>query len=167
MISNPYDPELRTVSLKKELKNISIGKIPIMVKSDFCMLKNETNKNHLDEECKHDLGGYFIINGNEKVIVGQEKITPNKVLVFKNNKASSKYSHVCDVKSESSKGFNSPKNVSVKLTARESVMGRVIKVSIPHSRVDVPLFVLFRALGVISDKEILKHIVYNINDPEN
>ena len=44
---------------------------------------------------------------NEKVIVGQEKITPNKVLVFKNNKASSKYSHVCDVKSESSKGFNS------------------------------------------------------------
>jgi len=167
LISNPYDPELRTVSLKKELKNISIGKIPIMVKSDFCMLKNETNKNCIDEECKHDLGGYFIINGNEKVIVGQEKITPNKVLVFKNNKASSKYSHVCDVKSESSKGFNSPKNVSVKLTGRDSVLGRTIKVAIPHSRVDVPLFVLFRALGVISDKEILRHIVYDINDPDN
>ena len=59
------------------------------------------------------------------------------------------------------------KNVSVKLTARDSVMGRTIKVSIPHSRVDVPLFVLFRALGVISDKEILKYIVYDINDPEN
>ena len=47
LISNPYDPELRAVSLKKELKNISIGKIPITVKSDFCMLKNETNKNYL------------------------------------------------------------------------------------------------------------------------
>ena len=55
---------------------------------------------------KHDLGGYFIINGNEKVIVGQEKITPNKILVFKNNKASINI-HMYDVKSESSKGFNS------------------------------------------------------------
>ena len=85
VLSNPYDPDTRTISLKKELKNISIGKIPVMVKSDFCMLKNETNKNAIDEECKHDLGGYFIINGNEKVIVGQEKITPNKLLVFQHN----------------------------------------------------------------------------------
>ena len=32
----------------------------------------------MNDECKYDMGGYFIVNGNEKVIVGQEKMTENK-----------------------------------------------------------------------------------------
>ena len=48
----------------KTLKNINLGKIPIMVNSNYCILKNKDvlidNKN----ECKYDHGGYFIINGN-------------------------------------------------------------------------------------------------------
>ena len=100
----------------------------------------------LDEECKYDLGGYFIVNGNEKVIVGQEKMTENKVHVFENNKVSSKYSHICDVKSTSLTGFNTPKNVSIKLTARENVHGRVIKIAVPHIKMDLPLCVIWASV---------------------
>jgi DNA-directed RNA polymerase II subunit RPB2 len=166
LITEPFS-ENPNSTLKKELKNISIGKIPIMINSDFCTLHNNTDPNILKEECKYDLGGYFIINGNEKVIVGQEKMTENKVHVFKNNKVSSKYSHVCDIKSTSLKGFNTPKNISIRYIARDSVIGRTIKVSLPHIRVDIPLFILFRALGVTTDKEILKYILYDINAEEN
>ena len=156
-----------TITLKKALKNISIGKIPIMVKSEFCSLYNNPSRKQLNEECKYDIGGYFIVNGNEKVIVGQEKMTENKVHVFVNNKVSSKYSHICDVKSTSLVGFNTPKNVSIKLTARESVSGRTIKIAVPHIKVDLPLFIVFRALGVESDKKILEYILYDINADEN
>ena len=47
-------------------------------------------------------------------------MTENKVHVFENNKVSSKYSHICDIKSTSLDGFNTPKNVSIKLTVKES-----------------------------------------------
>lgn len=39
--------------------------------------------------------------------------------------------------------------------------GSVIRVSIPYVKADVPVVILFRALGCISDKEILEHIVYD------
>ena len=47
-----------------------IGKIPIMVRSKFCALNNKTDRERVDvKECIYHKGGYFIINGGEKVIV--------------------------------------------------------------------------------------------------
>ena len=60
-----------------KIKNVLLGKIPIMVKSKYCM----TNKKQ-GNECKYDLGGYMIINGNEKVVVSQERIANNIIQVF-------------------------------------------------------------------------------------
>lgn len=42
--------------------------------------------------------------------------------------------------------------------------GGTIRVNIPYIRQDVPIIVLFRALGLVADKDILEHIVYNIED---
>ena len=146
----------------KKISKVNIGKIPIMVGSKYCVLSNEKYKKK-GRECVYDYGGYFIINGNEKVCVSQEKIAENKVYVFKTNKASSKYSHIAEIKSVNTNGFNTPKNVSVRLTNRDNSFGKTIKVNIPHCKVDLPLSIVFRAFGIISDKDIVTHIIYDIN----
>ena len=66
----------------KQINNINLGKIPIMVNSNYCVLNKqlELKKNN---ECLYDHGGYFIINGNEKVVVSQDRIAENKTYVFK------------------------------------------------------------------------------------
>jgi DNA-directed RNA polymerase II subunit RPB2 len=143
----------------KELKKVNIGKIPIMVGSKYCT-------SHINSfgECDLDLGGYFLINGNEKVIVGQEKIAEQKVYVFKGSKSNLKYSHIAEVKSVSKNGFNTPKNCSIKFSNKDVLKGKTLKVNIPHCRVDIPLFIIFRAFGVESDKEIVKYILYDIEN---
>ena len=143
----------------KELKKVNIGKIPIMVGSKYC-----TSEIDNSGECKLDLGGYFIVNGNEKVIVGQEKIAEQIVYVFKSSKSNSKYSHIAEVKSVSKVGFNTPKNCSIKFSNKDILKGKTLKVGIPHCRVDIPLFIIFRAFGVESDKEIIKYILYDIEN---
>lgn len=45
-------------------------------------------------------------------------------------------------------------------------LGQTIVVNIPYIRSDVPILVLFRALGFVADKDILEHIVYNFDDVE-
>lgn len=163
IIEDPFDKDKMKVVNKKSLKKINIGKIPLMVRSKYCMLNNTIE---LKDECRYDLGGYFIINGNEKVIVGQEKIAENKVYVFKTNK-NSKYSYIAEIKSASKIGFNSPKNCCVKFSNNDKLYNNLVKVSIPHCKIDIPLFILFRAFGVISDKEILQCIVLNIEENQN
>ena len=143
----------------KELKKVNIGKIPIMVGSKYC-----TSFINNSGECKLDLGGYFIVNGNEKVIVGQEKIAEQMVYVFKASKSNSKYSHIAEVKSVSKVGFNTPKNCSIKFSNKDVLKGKTLKVNIPHCRVDIPLFIIFRAFGIESDKDIIKYILYDIEN---
>ena len=153
------DSNERILLNSKELKKVNIGKIPIMVGSKYCTT-NIDNSN----EGKYDLGGYCIINGNEKVIVGQEKIAEQKVYVFKASKSNLKYSHIAEIKSVSKKGFNTPKNCSIKFSNKDILKGKTLKVNIPHCRLDIPLFILFRAFGIISDKEIIRHILYDITN---
>ena len=73
--------------MTKNLDKISLGKIPIMLHFKYCLLssvkKEELNKY---DECPYDIGGYFIINGSEKVLICQEKVRENTVLIFKNSK---------------------------------------------------------------------------------
>ena len=139
------------------IPNIIIGKIPIMVNSKYCVL-NE--KNRMDE-CKFDLGGYFIINGNEKVIISQEKVANNMVQVFKNPKNSSKYSHICETRSLNENTYGIPKVSSIKITNKSDMYDNSLKIILPHMKQDVPLFILFRALGCGSDKDIIYHIIDN------
>ena len=99
-----------------------------MLKSDFCVLKDKNCYNVSPEElgeCKYDPGGYFIVNGNEKAIVSQEKIADNKLYCFKVNKTNNKTVCVAEIKSMSEKTFTIPKNFSVRLIRKGS--GRVVE----------------------------------------
>ena len=60
-----------------------IGKIPIMLRSTYCLLNGMTDRDLTElNECPLDPGGYFIINGSEKVLIAQEKMAANTVYVF-------------------------------------------------------------------------------------
>ena len=58
------------------------------------------------------------------------------------------------------------KNIQVKITSKESLHGRNIKVSIPHVKQDIPLFVMFKVLGVTNDFDITNFILYNVPDEQ-
>lgn len=148
---------------RKVLNNVVLGKIPIMVKSNYCILRNVQNTTN---ECKYDYGSYFIINGNEKVVISQDRISENKTFVFVNNKVST-YSHIAEIRSVQENKLGVPKITTLKLSAKANQFGRYIRANIHHIKHDIPIFILFKALGLHSDKEIIQYIVYDIEDPSN
>ena len=150
-----------TVETKK-FNNISLGKLPIMVKSRYCILHNNLN---IPGECKYDYGGYFIVNGNEKVVICQDRIAENKTYVFTNNKLTA-YSHVAEIRSVLENKFSVPKTTSLKLSSKANQFGRYIRVNIHHIKCDIPIFILFRALGLETDKEIMQYIFYDLEDKD-
>ncbi|NBP01498.1 MAG: hypothetical protein EBU90_15430, partial [Proteobacteria bacterium] len=69
--------------LKKEIKNIEIGKMPIMVKSSICTLNIfKDNVAKIKKECPRDCGGYFIIKGSEKIVLAQERSAENNICCY-------------------------------------------------------------------------------------
>ena len=68
-------------------KGIVIGRLPVMLRSSRCILsdKSENEMGRL-QECPLDPGGYFVVNGTEKVILVQEQISKNRVIVEKGTK---------------------------------------------------------------------------------
>ena len=69
--------------IEKVLPKINIGKLPIMLKSSVCTLTQNKFINHqYTGECSMDCGGYFIIKGSEKTVLGQERAAENRVYCF-------------------------------------------------------------------------------------
>lgn len=183
-------------------------KIPIQVLSDYCILNINTKDKNLDEyrnelykngECINELGGYFIIDGKEKVIISQERLAYNKL--YTHGDSSKKYILITEVKSAEIDSFSPAKNTYVKLKKMinkknieieddiieesqknennediedmEDVFTKhntiqidknniSILVSFPGLKEDVPLFIIFRALGYESDKEIYDFILKDL-----
>lgn len=160
-----YDDNHVKHESKKILNNVNIGKIPIMVGSNYCMLKNPYFKIN-SKECKYDAGGYFIINGNEKVVISHDRIAENKTYVFLDTKLS-QYSHIAEIRSVPDNIFGPPKLTTIKLSSKQTQFGKYIRVNIHHIRLDIPIFVLFRALGVECDKDVVKFCVHDLDDPNN
>ena len=154
---------------EKCLKKIQFGKIPIMLHSNhLCVLSKKDNQTLKDfEECIYDRGGYFIVNGSEKVLVSQERKWENKVYCFKSSKSQNKYSHTAEISSIGHDDFYNPKTNQVKLTSKIGINGKTIKVSLPNIRHDVPLFIFYRLLGIESDKAILEYILNDIECAES
>jgi len=147
----------------KNIPDIHIGKLPIMLKSSICVLNQYRHVSHLNTgECKFDAGGYFIINGSEKTVLGQERSAENRVYCFNISKNSTKYTWQAEIKSIPDFKCISPKQVNMMVSSKNTGFGFPISVQLPRVKVPVPLFVLFRALGVQSDKRICEIILLNI-----
>ena len=172
-------------------ERVHIGNLPIMVRSAQCNL----HANHISHLCGDadrklsphtstedadrlkellrragedplDPGGYFIINGTERVLISMEDLAPNRVTVEKNKK----YAHETEV----AKIFSQKDGVRKPLNIEKRRDG-MLMVKIPSAgTTPIPVVLLMRALGMENDKEIfaaiagpveaMKYTVANIND---
>jgi DNA-directed RNA polymerase II subunit RPB2 len=155
---NIIEPNSYVTIPSKIIKDILLCKIPIIVKSKYCVYKEDINY-----ECKYDIGGYTIINGNEKVVITQEKVIPNIIQIYSNNKISSKYKYLCEVKSSNPKTFGLTRTLSIRITNKQSIYNNDIKALFPHLKSDIPIAILMRSLGCLTDKEIIYNIIDNNN----
>ncbi|MDH5646418.1 MAG: DNA-directed RNA polymerase subunit B, partial [Candidatus Heimdallarchaeota archaeon] len=135
--------------------NVYIGHMPIMLRSNRCRLAmNSPDKFTLQAhgEDPQDPGGYFIVNGTERVLVTQEDLAPNRILVEKlSNKSSTALAKVFSTL----KGFRAPVTL-------ERTRDGTLRVSFPSVSRKISLIVLLRALGLEKDGAIARKIG---NDP--
>jgi DNA-directed RNA polymerase beta subunit len=148
--------------IEKTMPKINIGKIPIMLKSDICILKKNTNTGETGE-CPYDCGGYFIIKGSEKTVLGQERAAENKIYCFRGKTAAKSW--YAEIKSVPDFKCISPKQIELFL--KDTERGTVIYIKIPRIKQPVELCVLYRALGVAADKAICEYILLDVAAEKN
>ncbi|CAG8631514.1 21984_t:CDS:2, partial [Racocetra persica] len=128
-----------------------IGKIPVMIRSKHCNLYEKTDYEITSlQECPYDQGGYFIINGSEKVLIAQERLASNCLFVFK-TPAPSTHTHTAEIKSTNEKG--DVRTVQLLLMER-----------IPFVKKEIPVKVLFFALGVTNEQDIMSRICLGVRN---
>jgi DNA-directed RNA polymerase beta subunit len=149
-------------TFEKVLPKINIGKMPIMLKSSICALNDHKN-NKLTGECGLDCGGYFIIKGSEKTVLGQERAAENRIYCF-DGKNTPKWKWYAEIKSVPDFKCISPKQIEMMIANKNNGFGNGIYIQIPRVKHEIELFVLFRALGVLSDKKICEYIVLDTED---
>ena len=157
---NYLDNTKTITNIGKIEHNLAIANVPVMLKSKYC---STTIKKDLHGECKYDPGGYFIVNGQEKVVMSIEKMIDNKVLVF--HKKDLNYPDGLLYTAQ----INSKKNAwsdNLQILHIKTRKDGVFIVNSSLQLVEVPIFVLMRAFGVETDKDIISHLTYDIEDKE-
>ena len=145
------------------LEKIYLGKFPIMLHSNLCILKGLSTEATFNlGECRNDNGGYFIIEGKEKVIISQEKFA-NNMLYVRKFKEDDLYSFSAEIRSVSEDASKPIRYTSVKIMAPDAkYSNNQIVVDIPNVRKPIPLFIVFRALGIISDEAIIQYCLLDL-----
>ncbi|MFA5332982.1 MAG: DNA-directed RNA polymerase subunit B'' [Candidatus Nanoarchaeia archaeon] len=130
--------------VEEESKQVCIGSLPIMVKSKYCCLTGLSEEELIKMgEDPYDQGGYFIINGTERIIIVVEDLAPNKILV---EKSSAKKGFI-------SKVFSDDGQYKILHNVYREKDGIILT---NFSRVkEVPAFGLLKALGFEEDQEIV------------
>ena len=139
------------------------GKFPLMIHSDLCILSSMNSETRFQMgECKNDYGGYFIIDGKEKSIVSQEKFADNMLYVKKNAEGEA-YSYSGAIRMVSEDASKPERTMKIHYVAPTSkISNNNIVVQVPNVRKPIPLFILMRALGVISDKTIISYCLLDL-----
>jgi DNA-directed RNA polymerase II subunit RPB2 len=146
--------------------NVHLGKIPVMVGSKYCLLHDQRHI-HPSKlgECPEDLGGYFIIQGGERVMISMERMSENRPFVFRNGRGSSKEMEVVEIKCIGPDNDQVPKSNAVRIVYHpKNQLITMLRATVPRIKTDIPLFILFRALGVLADKDIYELIIGTDND---
>jgi len=150
---------------QKVIKKVHIGKLPIMLRSDICVLNQFRHlTNNETGECYMDPGGYFIINGSEKTCLAQERASENIPYCYNVQKNNTKWSWSAEMKSIPDWKCISPKQINILISTKNNSFGNPLYLQIPRLKNPIPLFIIFRAFNIISDKDICDIILLNIED---
>lgn len=138
---------------EREPADVNIGEMPVMLKSKLCALSKMSEEELIAAgEDPLDPGGYFIVNGSERVIVTQEDLASNLILVERDERTATEVAKVFSTHH----GFRA-------LVIVERKKDGLLRVSFPALPGHVPFVVLMRALGLESDREIVDAVS---DDPE-
>jgi DNA-directed RNA polymerase II subunit RPB2 len=150
------------------LDKMYLGRFPIMLQSNLCILRNLPREVRFNMgECRNDYGGYFIIDGKEKSIVPQEKFA-NNMMYIRKNIDDDIYSYSCEIRSVSEDASKPIRTMAIKVLAPSTnLSNNQLLVLIPNVRKPIPLFILMRALGVVSDKRIIEFCLLDLSKNEN
>ena len=160
-----------------QVPNYPLFRIPILLRSRLCSTY-QASPSLLTEmgECKHDQGGYFVVDGAEKLLITRQEQAFNSVYVAKkpkNDLAVDTYASVICLHPQT-KQTRRVSLYRLHESGRKSAFGKdvggkieegVIRVSIPFVKGAIPVFVLFRALGIESDEEIVRMILPDTDSP--
>lgn len=166
IVVTPQDSET-SQTYHQTLPDIHLGRLPIMLGSKVCVLNDPTTTPEALGECAYDSGGYFIINGSEKAVLAQKRVANNVICCYDVQKQNSKWSYTSEVRSVPPDRSVSPRQLCVHVLGKPTGLGAQLYVSIPRLKDPVPLFIVARALGARSDREICEYILLEIrhNDP--
>jgi DNA-directed RNA polymerase II subunit RPB2 len=139
---------------------IPLAKIPIMLRSAYCVTQPNIAPNIKNTECKFDPGCYFIVKGSEKIVLSLEKIGENKMLVFVKKDPTYIDGNIysCYVSSKSDNVNANVQICSVKMKKDMTITFTMAQFT------DIPIFIIIRALGIETDADIYKYIIYDMND---
>jgi DNA-directed RNA polymerase subunit B len=135
---------------EQEPELVLIGNLPVMLKSKLCILSQLTPEELIEHgEDPNDPGGYFVVNGSERVVVAMEDLAANRVLI--------------DIDMRGAKPVYQAKIFSTTVGFRARIQLRMksdkaLYVSIPGVPTEIPFMILMRALGLESDKEIVETV---------
>src|SRR3972149_6422545 len=147
-ITGPYATEVDGREQDTEL--VYIGNLPVMLKSKLCFLSQLSREELIAAaEDPDEPGGYFVVNGSERVIVAMEDLAPNRVIVDIDEKGTSP---VYQAKIFSTTvGFRA--RIELKLKSDDAIY-----VSMPGVPTEIPFVVIMRALSLEKDKDIAESV---------
>ncbi|EMG48555.1 RET1 DNA-directed RNA polymerase III subunit RPC2 [Candida maltosa Xu316] len=125
--------------------DLEIGRMPVMLRSNKCMLEGMSEEQMARvEECPLDPGGYFVVNGTEKVILVQEQLSKNRIIVEADEKKNI-------VQASVTSSTHERKSKTYVITKHD-------KIYLKHNSIseDIPIVIILKAAGITSDLEILQ-----------
>ena len=171
-VSHRYDTDVACADINTTreseftIPGLKFIDMPVMVGSAHCLAAQyKSNFGASMNECPKDCGGYFIVKGSEKVMLAQEHAAENRPYIFASKKP--KWDWIAEFRSVPDTKCISPKQMEMRVASKTNIYGRGIYVALPRMKVgaSIELFVLFRALGITSDRHICNIILLSAENP--
>lgn len=147
---------------RRVFREVCLARLPIMIGSQCCHTQNEES----NLQCRLDQGGYFVVSGCEKMLVGMEKLHTNMPYVFA-VKQPSRFALQCEIRSCPERKLRSTSTLNVYITTAKRGDTPEMLVTLPFVDMNVPVLALFRLLGVESRQDAMEAIVGDEAAPES